>query len=43
MLIGTVFGVFVIPVFFVVFQIVQEKISGAPKLIEEDNEVAIEE
>ncbi|MDE5416567.1 efflux RND transporter permease subunit [Labilibaculum sp. DW002] len=37
MLIGTVFGVFVIPVFFVVFQIVQEKISGAPK--PEENEL----
>ncbi|WP_316815825.1 efflux RND transporter permease subunit [Pedobacter nyackensis] len=31
MLIGTVFGVFVIPVLFVVFQSLQEKISGAPK------------
>jgi HAE1 family hydrophobic/amphiphilic exporter-1 len=31
MLIGTVFGVFVIPAFFVIFQIIQEKISGAPK------------
>ncbi|RZT93555.1 HAE1 family hydrophobic/amphiphilic exporter-1 [Ancylomarina subtilis] len=32
MLIGTLFGVFVIPVFFVVFQHIQEKITGAPKL-----------
>jgi HAE1 family hydrophobic/amphiphilic exporter-1 len=31
MLIGTVFGVFVIPAFFVIFQIIQEKISGTPK------------
>lgn len=31
MLVGTVFGVFVIPAFFVIFQILQEKISGAPK------------
>lgn len=31
MLIGTVFGVFVIPVLFVVFQSLQEKISGGPK------------
>lgn len=31
MLIGTVFGVFIIPVLFVVFQSLQEKISGPPK------------
>jgi HAE1 family hydrophobic/amphiphilic exporter-1 len=31
MLIGTVFGVFVIPVLFVIFQSLQEKISGEPK------------
>jgi len=31
MLIGTVFGIFVIPAFFVIFQTIQEKISGAPK------------
>ncbi len=34
MLIGTVFGVFVIPAFFVIFQIIQEKISGASKVEE---------
>ncbi|MDR6783428.1 HAE1 family hydrophobic/amphiphilic exporter-1 [Pedobacter africanus] len=34
MLIGTVFGVFVIPVLFVVFQALQEKISGGPKTAE---------
>jgi len=34
MLIGTVFGVFVIPVLFVVFQSLQEKISGGPKATE---------
>ncbi|MNL54614.1 Efflux pump membrane transporter BepG [compost metagenome] len=34
MLIGTVFGVFVIPVLFVVFQSIQEKISGGPKTAE---------
>lgn len=34
MLIGTVFGVFVIPVLFIVFQTLQEKISGAPKINE---------
>jgi len=41
MLIGTLFGVFVIPVLFVVFQSLQERISGPPKsrLTEEkDNE-----
>jgi HAE1 family hydrophobic/amphiphilic exporter-1 len=31
MLIGTLFGVFVIPVLFVVFQSLQERVSGAPK------------
>lgn len=31
MLIGTLFGVFVIPTLFVVFQALQEKISGPPK------------
>jgi HAE1 family hydrophobic/amphiphilic exporter-1 len=31
MLIGTVFGVFVIPVLFVVFQSLQEKVSSGPK------------
>lgn len=38
MLIGTVFGVFVIPVLFIIFQNLQEKISGPPKdsLAEED-------
>lgn len=30
MLIGTVFGVFVIPVLFVIFQSLQERISGKP-------------
>jgi len=37
MLIGTLFGVFVIPAFFVIFQSIQEKITGAPKL--ENNEL----
>ncbi|WP_421919452.1 efflux RND transporter permease subunit [Marinifilum sp.] len=40
MLIGTVFGVFVIPVFFLIFQIIQEKISGAPKPEENELETA---
>jgi hydrophobe/amphiphile efflux-1 (HAE1) family protein len=31
MLVGTVLGVFVIPVLFVIFQSLQERISGAPK------------
>jgi HAE1 family hydrophobic/amphiphilic exporter-1 len=31
MLIGTLFGVFVIPVLFIIFQSLQEKISGPPK------------
>jgi HAE1 family hydrophobic/amphiphilic exporter-1 len=31
MLIGTLAGVFVIPVLFIVFQGLQEKISGPPK------------
>jgi HAE1 family hydrophobic/amphiphilic exporter-1 len=31
MLIGTLFGVFVIPVLFVIFQALQEKVSGPPK------------
>ena len=30
MLIGTIFGVFVIPVLFVVFQSLQERITGKP-------------
>lgn len=38
MLIGTLFGIFVVPVLFVIFQGIQEKISGPPKdydLVEE--------
>lgn len=46
MLIGTVFGVFVIPILFVIFQGLQERISGKPvdtkendvALLEEENE-----
>ncbi|WP_036380629.1 efflux RND transporter permease subunit [Muricauda sp. MAR_2010_75] len=38
MFIGTIFGVFVIPVLFVVFQALQERISGKPEVtIEESN------
>lgn len=41
MLIGTIFGVFVIPVLFVIFQTLQEKISGPPKQpLTEDEEEA---
>ncbi|QHT70904.1 efflux RND transporter permease subunit [Rhodocytophaga rosea] len=41
MLIGTVIGVFVIPVLFVVFQAIQERISGRPTehLVEEKQQV----
>lgn len=40
MFVGTVFGVFVIPVLFVIFQGLQERISGKPKavLAQENNE-----
>jgi HAE1 family hydrophobic/amphiphilic exporter-1 len=31
MLIGTLFGVFVIPVLFILFQGLQERVSGPPK------------
>src|SRR5690606_6176799 len=36
MLIGTLLGVFVIPILFVIFQGIQERISGVPKEIEEN-------
>jgi HAE1 family hydrophobic/amphiphilic exporter-1 len=35
MLIGTVFGVFIIPVLFIVFQWLQEKITGVPVTVQE--------
>lgn len=35
MLIGTILGVFVIPVLFVIFQGIQERISGKPELVRE--------
>lgn len=38
MLIGTVFGVFVIPVFFVIFQSIQEKFTRAPELDDDELE-----
>ncbi|TYP98150.1 HAE1 family hydrophobic/amphiphilic exporter-1 [Tenacibaculum adriaticum] len=39
MLIGTILGVFVIPILFILFQWLQEKMTGAPvpKIINEDN------
>ena len=39
MLIGTILGVFIIPILFIFFQWIQEKITGAPapKIINEDN------
>lgn len=33
MLIGTVLGIFVIPVLFIIFQSVQEKITGTPRAL----------
>ncbi len=43
MLVGTVLGVFVIPVLFVIFQSLQERITGVPKAEEttEDEDVAL--
>ncbi|MGZ3813617.1 MAG: efflux RND transporter permease subunit, partial [Mucilaginibacter sp.] len=38
MFIGTIFGVFVIPVLFIIFQKLQEKITGVPKLPGADDE-----
>ena len=32
MLVGTIFGIFVIPILFVIFQGLQERISGKPEL-----------
>ncbi len=37
MLVGTLFGIFVIPVLFIIFQSLQEKISGSKKPAEEIN------
>jgi HAE1 family hydrophobic/amphiphilic exporter-1 len=38
MFVGTVFGVFVIPILFIIFQHLQEKVSGKRKHDEEDDE-----
>ncbi len=43
MLIGTILGVFVIPVLFIVFQGLQERISGKPKNILPESELEAEE
>jgi len=44
LLIGTILGVFVIPILFMLFQWLQEKITGAPEAIKsENNTKAIEE
>ncbi|MEJ6980095.1 efflux RND transporter permease subunit [Pedobacter sp. P351] len=43
MLIGTIFGVFVIPVLFIIFQTLQEKISGPPQQPSTVDETIIEE
>jgi HAE1 family hydrophobic/amphiphilic exporter-1 len=39
MFIGTVFGLFAIPVLFIVFQTLQEKIRGKRPVEDEDDEV----
>ena len=38
MLIGTILGVFVIPVLFIIFQTLQEKVSGPPHLKKHDDD-----
>ncbi|WP_207536513.1 efflux RND transporter permease subunit [Desertivirga arenae] len=38
MLIGTIFGVFVIPVLFIIFQGLQERVSGAPHTPSQDDD-----
>ena len=43
MLIGTIFGVFVIPILFVIFQGLQERISGKPVTTKESNVALLEE
>jgi HAE1 family hydrophobic/amphiphilic exporter-1 len=32
LLIGTIFGIFIIPIFFSIFQFLQEKITGKPQI-----------
>ncbi|MVN22524.1 efflux RND transporter permease subunit [Mucilaginibacter arboris] len=43
MLVGTVFGVFFIPVLFIIFQHLQEKISGVPRPEPEETDEQLEE
>ncbi|WP_212006084.1 efflux RND transporter permease subunit [Chitinophaga sp. HK235] len=38
MLIGTIFGVFITPILFILFQTLQEKVSGPPKADDDDDE-----
>jgi HAE1 family hydrophobic/amphiphilic exporter-1 len=38
MFVGTIFGVFVIPILFIIFQSLQEKVSGKRKRYEDDDE-----
>jgi HAE1 family hydrophobic/amphiphilic exporter-1 len=38
MLIGTMFGLFITPILFIIFQSLQEKISGPPKKDDDDDE-----
>ncbi|SDP74133.1 hydrophobic/amphiphilic exporter-1, HAE1 family [Mucilaginibacter sp. OK268] len=38
MFVGTIFGVFVIPILFIIFQHLQEKVSGPPKEDNDDDE-----
>lgn len=38
MFVGTIFGVFVIPVLFIIFQHLQERVSGPPKQDNDDDE-----
>jgi len=40
MLVGTLLGIFVIPILFVIFQGLQERISGKPVVVTEENDVA---
>jgi multidrug efflux pump subunit AcrB len=40
MLVGTILGIFVIPVLFVIFQGLQERISGKPIVVNQENDVA---
>jgi HAE1 family hydrophobic/amphiphilic exporter-1 len=41
MFVGTVFGVFVIPILFIIFQSLQEKVGRKPKPEDEDDEAEV--